>query len=323
MREVYLRLVPLVRGGIPFNKEWREPSRPVALNDAAADGDTATRYVWPSDALIAIDDTRTGLHVLRAILNGRAGLTHLRALADTDIQNLVLFYDMDDGECLSNSLLRSDDFQKRIQLSRPYIKYGYHGDAAIAFPKRLVVLYPMRVEQKLLLPVVYEKSRKPLIWLDVDGVIDINGQDASLTDVQSLPQCYGNFLVDWGVRFSPQVVTELNRLATKCDIYWMTSWRDSARYRLAPAIGLDDFAVWPGAKGSYQFCDDFTRPLIWIDDHLDTADAFDPSICDDCIASVRRQFEKLLLVPARVEHGYGLAIKHIEQINAFINQCTV
>jgi hypothetical protein len=331
MRDVYLRLVPLRCGGIPLNENWREPSVPSSPRETNRKPETKTKtetktekndeYFWPTDLQIEIDETKTGKQVLRTIIEQQPEFQHLRDLDDELLQKFVSFYDMDDGVTCSHgprSLLYTYRDSDPIELAREQVKWGRYGDPTIRFPKLLVILYPVKLEPYLLQTCLYSKeSVRPIIWLDVDGVVNICGNDVSLTDTKTLNQCYGNCIVDWGVRYSPQIVAELNRLSKTCDIYWMTSWGHSARYQLAPAIGLDDFAVWECGKGNCEQWENFDRPLIWIDDDLDEK-AFDPSIREERIENVKRKFSKLLLVSACLEKGHGLAQRHINDIDQFI-----
>ena len=54
---------------------------------------------------------------------------------------------------------------------------------------------------------------------------------------------------------------------------WLTSWRDNARFNLAPALGIKDFPVAPFVKEGMteeiltlqKF---WERPIVWIDDEI-------------------------------------------------------
>jgi hypothetical protein len=199
--------------------------------------------------------------------------------------------------------------------------YGF----GVHFPKLLVLVFPSVIEERLL-RVVPRDDSKPLLWLDVDGVV--NGSEGS--DEQQTIACFGWGMSSWPVRFSPQIVRELNRLSSVCDVHWATGWGKRARFRLAPAIGLNDFNVWNDngsldGKGTLDKVVNFNRPLIWIDDELDDRGK-------KCFLKqapkVRAAFKNhLLLAPCLVETNpkkyldwddYGLTMRHIAQIDAFL-----
>jgi hypothetical protein len=119
---------------------------------------------------------------------------------------------------------------------------------------------------------------RPLLWLDVDGVI--NPSDAfdcpcpealkrHYDDVRTA-KCTSNWTT-FTVHFSPSVVNKINEWGERAEIRWLTSWQHSARYRLALVLGLRDFEVC--RFGKYQAtqvdvhpASDLDRPIIWIDD---------------------------------------------------------
>jgi hypothetical protein len=113
-----------------------------------------------------------------------------------------------------------------------------------------------------------------MIWLDVDGVINPlehvrdRFQEEFPDAVQVPCVCRDN---EWPVMYSPTVVRKINEWSMVAEVRWLTTWTQSARYRLAPLLGLYDFEVCAFAKGQAR-CPrvhrpgDLQRALIWIDD---------------------------------------------------------
>mmetsp|Transcript_16075 Transcript_16075/g.48666 ORF Transcript_16075/g.48666 Transcript_16075/m.48666 type:complete len:117 (-) Transcript_16075:1737-2087(-) len=81
--------------------------------------------------------------------------------------------------------------------------------------------------------------------------------------------------------YSPHVIGRINAWAERADVYYSTSWGADAKYRLAPALSLDDFFYddelpW---KSRRSFGEDLManpnlahildRPVVWIDDEQD------------------------------------------------------
>lgn len=52
---------------------------------------------------------------------------------------------------------------------------------------------------------------------------------------------------DIAVIYSPAVVNKINEWSTKAEIKWLTNWKENAKNKLAPALGLNDFPVLLGS----------------------------------------------------------------------------
>lgn len=130
------------------------------------------------------------------------------------------------------------------------------------------------------------EGKRPVIFLDVDGVINFMcgigmatyfWSDALMVSVPS-----GQLgSPPHEIVYSPTVINKLNEWSKVADIHWLTSWGERANTHLAPAIGLEGpFVTMPhdtSIKGSprkvqcAQAHADQLYPdqlLIWLDDSL-------------------------------------------------------
>jgi hypothetical protein len=121
-----------------------------------------------------------------------------------------------------------------------------------------------------------EEMHKPLLLVDVDGVISLFGFDPARP-----PD--GRFeLVDGIAHFlSAAAGQHLRALSEKFELAWCTGWEEKANDYLPGALGLTaplsylSFAREPGAERAHWklgAIDDFAgraRPLAWIDDAHD------------------------------------------------------
>ncbi len=120
---------------------------------------------------------------------------------------------------------------------------------------------------------IYQKrinSILPIIWLDVDGVINAD-PISQLSFIEEFPDCKQQKILNYPIMWSPTVVSCINRWSQIAEIRWLTTWFHQARYILAPIIGLNDFEVCSFWKHNACFAenhklDDLKRPLLWIDD---------------------------------------------------------
>jgi hypothetical protein len=101
--------------------------------------------------------------------------------------------------------------------------------------------------------------------LDVDGVINIQGNYTE-TDTQT---CIVN---GYDIKYSPWIISQINRWHEVADIRWTTSWGYKAQYYLAPALGLDNWCpLAPEKKFPAPAAvpeDLLSRPIVMIDDEL-------------------------------------------------------
>lgn len=124
---------------------------------------------------------------------------------------------------------------------------------------------------------------KPIIFLDVDGVINAEPKPNKRhrykhTTILRLP-----------IWYHPEVVDYFNSLnvSERVKIYWLTSWGEQANTHLGTELGLDSFPVIPEGEGSERHFDDdwwkivsikkflysldnngMNQPWIWIDDEI-------------------------------------------------------
>ncbi len=119
-------------------------------------------------------------------------------------------------------------------------------------------------------------SGKPVLAVDVDGVISLFGFDGPLDEVP------GNFHLIDGVAhcIADGVGPRLLRLADHFEMIWATGWEERANDHLPHLLGLaDDLpALTFGGRARFgtahwklDALDEFAagRPLAWIDDSLD------------------------------------------------------
>ncbi|GAC1317673.1 MAG: HAD domain-containing protein [Thermoleophilaceae bacterium] len=117
-------------------------------------------------------------------------------------------------------------------------------------------------------------DRRPILFVDVDGVISLFGFDrhepppGSFHSIDGMLHCIGH-----------DVARRLIRLGDRFDLVWATGWEEKANEYLPHLIGVPelptlgfDGRVAPGAAhwklaAIEEFAGD--RPAAWIDDSLD------------------------------------------------------
>jgi hypothetical protein len=117
---------------------------------------------------------------------------------------------------------------------------------------------------------------KPVLAVDVDGVISLFGFDGPIDDVP------GRFHLIDGVAhcIADGVGGRLNRLAESFELVWATGWEERANDHLPLMLGLpndlpvltfDGRARFGTAHWKLEALDEYAegRPLAWIDDSLD------------------------------------------------------
>jgi hypothetical protein len=114
-------------------------------------------------------------------------------------------------------------------------------------------------------------SRKPIILLDVDGVLN-NCDSIEYPDEQR------TIVNGFHIRYSPTIVSAFNNFARGglAEVRWLTAWGLRARKLLSPALGIDDFLTarddgWEPTKGivAKTIADASPdRPIVWVDDEL-------------------------------------------------------
>jgi hypothetical protein len=150
---------------------------------------------------------------------------------------------------------------------------------------------------------------KPVLAVDVDGVVSIFGWDGPLEDAP------GRFhLIDGIAHCIPEAVgARLRRLAGHYELIWATGWEDRANDQLPTILGLDGELPYLTFGGQARFgtahwklgaLDDYagSRPLAWVDDCLDAS----------CYGWAEGRAAPTLLVPT--DSGVGLTEAQVEAL---------
>jgi hypothetical protein len=152
-------------------------------------------------------------------------------------------------------------------------------------------------------------SSKPLLAVDIDGVISLFGfeerpRHTQLQLVDGVPHCISLVCGD-----------RLLRLAERFDLVWASGWEDKANFYLPQLLGLPElphvsFDGAPRSGGAHwklgameTFVEN--RPLAWIDDNFDAS----------CFEWAERRAMPTLLVPT--EPHLGLEEGHVEALTAW------
>ena len=159
-------------------------------------------------------------------------------------------------------------------------------------------------------------SGKPVLFVDVDGVISLFGFDPGSRD---LP---GPFHWIDGVAhcIPPAGGERLTRLAERYELVWATGWEEKANEYLPHILGLqeralpwlsfDGRAVFGTAHWKLEAIEEYARgrPAAWIDDSLD----------DSCRAwAARRQAPTLLVETLPAE---GLTDEQVQRLLAWADE---
>ena len=152
-------------------------------------------------------------------------------------------------------------------------------------------------------------SNKPILFLDVDGVISLFGFDTE-------GDAPGPFhWIDGIAHCIPDSCGErLERLAERFELVWATGWEEKANEHLPfildlpfkelPVLTFDGRAVFGSAHWKLDAIDEYagSRPLAWIDDSLDRS----------CDKWARRRDAPTLLV--RADSAVGMTDDHVEEL---------
>lgn len=154
---------------------------------------------------------------------------------------------------------------------------------------------------------------RPILAVDVDGVISLFGFDeplaeapGELTMVEGILHC-----------ISLPAGDRLRRLAEHYDLVWATGWEDRANDHLPSLLGLPaelpvlrfgGSAVFGTAHWKVDAIDRYAgdRALAWIDDNID----------ETCTEWAARREAPTLLVPT--ESDKGLEEGHVEALVAWV-----
>ncbi len=158
-------------------------------------------------------------------------------------------------------------------------------------------------------PILSEEEPRPVLFVDVDGVI-------SLFDFDPEEAPPGRFhLVDGLHHYIGVSAGErLGRLAEAFELVWATGWEHRANEHLPslldlpgkelPTLSFDQRPVWGTAHWKVSAVDRYARgrAAAWIDDSLD----------ESCEAWARRREEPTLLVPT--ESAVGITEDQVERL---------
>jgi hypothetical protein len=156
-------------------------------------------------------------------------------------------------------------------------------------------------------------EEKPLLAVDVDGVISLFGFDdppskdeAEFTLIDGMVHC-----------ISTAAGPRLRRLAKHYELFWCTGWEDRANEHLPPMLGLRQrmhYLTFKNAQfGSSHWkldaLDKYAgdRPLAWIDDFIDAE-------CEHWAED--REAPTLLVV---TESAHGIQEAHVDVLIDWVN----
>jgi hypothetical protein len=159
-----------------------------------------------------------------------------------------------------------------------------------------------------------ESHNRPILFVDVDGVISLFGFEhggdppGSFHLVDGIAHCIGR-----------SAAGRLARLAERYELVWATGWEEKANDYLVhlleleaelPVLTFDGRAVFGSAHWKLEAIDEFAgdRPAAWIDDNLN----------EECRAWAERREAPTLLV--QTESAVGLDEEHVELLLRWADQ---
>jgi hypothetical protein len=155
---------------------------------------------------------------------------------------------------------------------------------------------------------VTERAR-PILFLDVDGVISVFGFDPQIAQfpgpihwIDGVAHCIPD-----------EIGARLTRLADAFDLVWATGWEEKANDYLPyilqiagplPCLTFDGRAVFGSAHWKLDAIDEYARgrPAAWIDDNVD----------DECRAWADGRDAPTLIVQTR--SPIGITDDHVEEL---------
>jgi hypothetical protein len=153
-------------------------------------------------------------------------------------------------------------------------------------------------------------TQKPILFLDVDGVISLFGFSASQRDFP------GPFhWIDGISHCIPEALGErLERLAGRFELVWATGWEEKANeylpfilklsFQELPVLTFGGRAVFGSSHWKLEAMDEYagSRPAAWIDDNID----------EECERWAKQRSAPTLLV--RTKSSAGMTDKHVKQL---------
>ena len=155
-----------------------------------------------------------------------------------------------------------------------------------------------------------DTQKKPVLFLDVDGVISLFGFSPSQEDFP------GPFhWVDGIAHCIPEALGgRLERLAERFELVWATGWEEKANEYLPfilklsfndlPVLNFGGRAVFGSSHWKLDAMEEYagSRPAAWIDDNID----------EECEGWAKRRSAPTLLV--RTDPSSGMTDKHVKQL---------
>ncbi|MEA2421469.1 MAG: hypothetical protein QOF55_568 [Thermoleophilaceae bacterium] len=151
-------------------------------------------------------------------------------------------------------------------------------------------------------------DKRPVLFVDVDGVISLFGFNPSETppgtfhSIDGILHCIGY-----------DAAARLSRLAERYELVWATGWEEKANEYLVHILGMegdlpvltfDGRAVFGSSHWKLEAIDEYSsgRPAAWLDDNLDErAEAW----------AARREEPTLLVV---TESALGITEEHVDEL---------
>lgn len=171
------------------------------------------------------------------------------------------------------------------------------------------------------IPGLGEKERRPILAVDIDGVISLFGfqqpYDAAKIGTEDAP---GEFHLIDGMLHCIKLETgpQLNRLGELYELIWASGWESRANDHLPEILGVpklhhltfDGRAEFGTAHWKLEALEDYggDRPLAWIDDSLDRS----------CYEWAERRSAPTLLVPT--ESAVGLEEGHVAALESWARE---
>jgi hypothetical protein len=152
-------------------------------------------------------------------------------------------------------------------------------------------------------------SDRPLLFLDVDGVISLYG-----FPIEGRPPGQFHFVDGIAHCIGEGCGERLGRLLDRFEVVWATGWEEKANEYLPgllgrpeldfPVLGFDDQAVFGSAHWKVEAIDRYAgdRPAAWIDDSLD----------EYCRRWASERSAPTLLVAT--EPATGISDEHVEKL---------
>ena len=165
---------------------------------------------------------------------------------------------------------------------------------------------------------LFKKETKPILAVDIDGVISLFGFKSSEGPGEPSEGAPGEYHLIDGMLHCISMPTggRLNRLAKTYELIWASGWEDRANDQLPGILGVpklqyltfDGRAQFGTAHWKLEALEEYAgeRPLAWIDDSLD----------ESCYEWAERRKAPTLLVPT--ESAVGLEEGHVAALEAWV-----